>query len=91
MRKVAFALLIAAAVVRVQAMPSFGWLSTLGLAGYSLYAFHGPIATALLIFGWAWWLIIIFAVLVGLGAYYLVEKPAMKLGAKLATTRTVTA
>jgi peptidoglycan/LPS O-acetylase OafA/YrhL len=85
-RKLVFALLIGLAVVRLDNsyINSGNPLSTLGRAGYSLYAFHAPITYTLCIIGVPWWLNILSNLGVAGVAYRLVEAPFTRLGSRRA-------
>lgn len=88
-RKVLFALLIAIAIVRLDGARAkwLAWLAPLGLAGYSLYAFHAPVVYTLLSHGWRWSFVILAAVVVAIPGYLLIERPLMRLGSTLARSR----
>jgi peptidoglycan/LPS O-acetylase OafA/YrhL len=58
-------------------------LSSLGSAGYSIYAFHAPIVYLMVLCGAAWWLIGLTAVAAGVTAFHLIEKPFMRIGRNL--------
>ncbi len=82
LRKVFFALLVAALIKRLdRPAKSRGPLSFVGEAGYSIYAFHAPILYTLLIVDAPWWSAGIAAIAVGLASFFIVEKPSMRLGA----------
>lgn len=59
-------------------------LSWSGKAGYSLYAFHAPVAYALLIMGWHWLAVVAAAIAVGAGVFVAYENPLNRVGRKLA-------
>ena len=60
-------------------------LSTVGSAGYSIYAFHAPIVYLLVLCGAPWWLIGVIAIVAGVAAFHLIEKPFMNIGRRLST------
>ena len=66
-------------------------LSVIGRAGYSLYAYHGPLAGFLVLIGTPLWLAFIACVAFGLAGYHVVERPFMRLGRTLSQSRIDTA
>lgn len=60
----------------------------LGVAGYSLYAFHAPFVILLLLLGLPWWLVGLSAVSIGLASYRFVELPLMQAGRRIAQRST---
>lgn len=85
-KKIAFAVLVAALVGalddgRVGVGRIIAWL---GGAGYSLYAFHAPLAYGLLIAGWPWWLVVPTAIAAGVVAYLAFERPLTGIGRRIA-------
>jgi peptidoglycan/LPS O-acetylase OafA/YrhL len=62
-------------------------LSVIGRAGYSLYAYHGPLAGFLVLIGTPLWLAFIACVAFGLAGYHGVERPFMRLGRSLSRSR----
>lgn len=87
-RKIALALLAAAGIAAIDRPMRF-WapVTAIGRSGYSLYAFHAPIAYTLLIAGAPWWAAILAPVAMGLVMFRLVEKPLTDFGARLASPR----
>lgn len=59
----------------------------LGKAGYSLYAFHGPVTGTLLVAGASWWQAIVAGIVTGCVMYVLVERPGISLGRAVAGAR----
>lgn len=87
MKKVAFAVLVAALIGalddgRISVGRITAWL---GSAGYSLYAFHAPLAYGLLIAGWPWWLVIPTAIAAGVVAYLAFERPLTDVGRRISS------
>lgn len=80
-RKIAFALVIAALVRWLdQCVLSGNPVSALGEAGYSLYAFHAPLAYTLLALGIPWMAVFGATIIAGVVMFHAFEKPVMKLG-----------
>ncbi len=93
-RKLALSILFALLIVRLDGIALPRWLlplSVLGLAGYSLYAFHAPIMYTALIFGVPWWGTIVLAIVGAAVGYLAIERPMMSWGARIAMRRTVPA
>lgn len=59
-------------------------LSTIGQAGYSLYAFHTPIALLLLATGMPWYLVFAITIIASIVIFKLLEDPVSRMGARLA-------
>lgn len=78
LRKIPFALLMAWLIIALEGrrLP----LAGLGLAGYSIYAFHAPITYSLLSAGVSVWATMVAAVAFGFLMYRLVEVPFMRWG-----------
>jgi peptidoglycan/LPS O-acetylase OafA/YrhL len=55
-------------------------ISFIGRAGYSVYAFHAPVAIWLCVLGSSWWLNALLVVAFGVSAYYLFERPLDRVG-----------
>jgi peptidoglycan/LPS O-acetylase OafA/YrhL len=64
-------------------------LSTVGLAGYSLYAFHVPLIVCATLYGLPWWLTLAAAVAFAFATYLAIERPFTQLGRVLANRRAV--
>jgi len=80
-RKIAFALVIAAFVRWLdQSVLSGNPVSALGEAGYSLYAFHAPLAYTLLALGVPWTAVFAATIIAGLVMFHMFEKPVMQMG-----------
>lgn len=85
-RKVVFALLTAYGIARLDngKTPLFlRPLALLGVAGYSIYAFHAPLVYSLLISGFPWWAVFLASIAFGGLSFILVEHPLTALGRKL--------
>ena len=81
LRKMVFAILVAMLISRIdRSRIPLGWLSVLGAAGYSIYAFHAPVVYTLLIYGVPLWATVLAAVCLGLAGYRWVERPCMRVG-----------
>ena len=89
LRKVALALLFALLVARWDALAivPFRRAATFGKAGYSLYAFHAPLAYTLLVLGVPWWLVVAIVVGLGMASFTWIEQPFIRVGRQLATRR----
>jgi peptidoglycan/LPS O-acetylase OafA/YrhL len=85
LRKLVFAGLAAAMIIRFDemAMPA-NPLSSIGKAGYSIYAIHAPIAIYLVILGLPWWAVSAVAIAAGLASYLAFEHPLDMIGHQLA-------
>jgi peptidoglycan/LPS O-acetylase OafA/YrhL len=59
-------------------------LSTIGRAGYSLYAFHVPLIVCATLYGWPWWLTLAAAIAFAFVTYLTIERPLTRLGRALA-------
>jgi peptidoglycan/LPS O-acetylase OafA/YrhL len=55
-------------------------VSTVGRAGYSIYAFHGPLAGTLALAGTPLWLNVCANIVFGMAAYSVIERPFIGLG-----------
>lgn len=88
-KKIAFAILIAALIGALDdGRFSVGRIAAwLGSAGYSLYAFHAPLAYGLLIAGWPRWLVIPTAIAAGVAVYLAFERPLTDVGRQVASGR----
>jgi peptidoglycan/LPS O-acetylase OafA/YrhL len=76
LRKFVLATLMAWLILQLDATKmSQNPISLVGRAGYSIYAFHAPVATYLCILGSPWWLTLSSAIFFGLAAFYLFERP----------------
>jgi peptidoglycan/LPS O-acetylase OafA/YrhL len=64
-------------------------LSTVGRAGYSLYAFHVPLIVCTTLYGWPWWLTLAAAIVLAFAMYLMIERPFTQLGRTLASRRPV--
>jgi peptidoglycan/LPS O-acetylase OafA/YrhL len=60
-------------------------LSTIGRAGYSLYAFHVPLIVCATLYGWPWWLTLAAAIAFAFVTYLTIERPLTRLGRALAS------
>lgn len=60
-------------------------LSTIGRAGYSLYAFHVPLIVCTTLYGLPWWLTLAAAIAFAFVMYLTVERPFTQLGRLLAS------
>jgi peptidoglycan/LPS O-acetylase OafA/YrhL len=58
--------------------------STLGRAGYSIYAYHGPLAGTLALAGVSWWLNLAANIVVGMVAFSAIERPSIAAGKTIA-------
>ena len=58
-----------------------------GLAGYSIYAFHSPILIALLVAGVDWWVTGLITLASCLAIFVLYERPLWRLGRRIATEK----
>lgn len=85
LRKICFAILIAAGISRLDRGGWLTWRTStwLGKAGYSLYAFHAPLVYTLLIAGWAWFFVGPLVILAGIVFFLVFERPLDRLGRKL--------
>lgn len=81
-RKLVFAVLIGIIVVALDQihLSPRNPLSSVGRAGYSLYAFHAPLTYVLCITGLPWWLIATANLVVASIMYVAVEEPFTRLG-----------
>jgi peptidoglycan/LPS O-acetylase OafA/YrhL len=88
-RKMLFGLAIGVLIVAVDglAIRRLERPGRVGQAGYSIYAFHAPVVLALLIAGVPWYIVGLLAILVGLLAFWLYERPLNRLGRRLARRR----
>jgi peptidoglycan/LPS O-acetylase OafA/YrhL len=59
-------------------------LSTIGRAGYSLYAFHVPLIVCTTLYGLPWWITLAVAIAFAFVMYLAVERPCTQLGRLLA-------
>ena len=59
----------------------------LGLAGYSIYAFHSPLLLTLLVAGVDWWITGLVALAGCLAIFVVYERPLWRLGRRIATRR----
>lgn len=69
-----------------RALRLVGYLSSLGKAGYSIYAFHAPLLAFMLIAGAPWWIVGITAIAAGVAIFKLYEEPLIRYGKRLAQT-----
>jgi peptidoglycan/LPS O-acetylase OafA/YrhL len=85
LRKLVLAGLMACMIVKFDdmAMPA-NPLSFVGKAGYSVYAFHAPLAVYLLLMGASWWQASAGAIVFGVGAYFAFERPLNLAGRHIA-------
>jgi peptidoglycan/LPS O-acetylase OafA/YrhL len=85
LRKLVLAALLACVIVKFDemAMPA-NPLSSLGKAGYSVYAFHAPLAVYLILSGASWWLVSAGAIVFGVCAYFAFERPLNLAGRHIA-------
>lgn len=85
-RKLVSACLCALAVSTIdRSANSVGALARLGTAGYSLYAFHTPIAHVVLVaLRLPWWSAIATAIIFGIAAFCAFERPLTRYGRRLA-------
>jgi peptidoglycan/LPS O-acetylase OafA/YrhL len=84
-RKLVFCAMVALGIAWIdRAAIRDNWLSAMGRGGYSIYALHAPLCIVLLLAGFVWWSVAIFAVCAGLLCYYLIEKPMNRRGQRLA-------
>jgi peptidoglycan/LPS O-acetylase OafA/YrhL len=60
----------------------------LGVAGYSVYAFHAPLLILLLLAGLPWWMAGLVAVVVGLASYRFFERPFLQIGRRIGRAST---
>jgi peptidoglycan/LPS O-acetylase OafA/YrhL len=90
LRKVFFSLGIGAIIARIESanVGESNPLSSLGRAGYSLYAFHSPLLLPLVIAGFFWPLTLALIVAFGATTYFIVERPMIALGKWLARNQT---
>jgi len=58
-------------------------LAPVGRAGYGLYAMHAPLTYPLVIYGVAWWVVLVANVLVGLLVHWTIERPLADMGRAL--------
>lgn len=87
-RKVILALLLALVIAKLDAArQSDNPIAMLGLSGYSLYAFHAPLAYTLLLLGLPWPLVIVAAILAGAFGYLAIEKRGIAIGAEILRRR----
>jgi peptidoglycan/LPS O-acetylase OafA/YrhL len=86
-RKLVFACCVGLIVCWLETaeLPRRNPLSAAGRAGYSIYAFHGPVAGTLALLGTQWWLNIAACITVGQVAFALVERPFIRLGKSVAS------
>ena len=81
-RKLAFAIAVAGLIVLLDSkrfrLPRS--LTAVGRSGYSLYAFHGPIVLAFVVYGLPWWGVYPAVIVAAAGAYLLVELPWIRIG-----------
>lgn len=87
-RKVMLALCTAVAI-RALDRPTKIWTpaTIVGRAGYSIYAFHAPVTTLVLVAGGSWWMAIAAGLAAGLVAWRLYELPWMEFGRRLSRSR----
>jgi peptidoglycan/LPS O-acetylase OafA/YrhL len=89
LRKVVFSLGIGAIIAWLESakLAESNPLSFIGRAGYSLYAFHAPLLLPLVLAG-VWWPLTLAAIIAfGVIAYFIVERPMIALGKRLAQNR----
>lgn len=81
-RKVLFALVILAIIVALDKSRHSLWgkVAPVGVAGYSIYALHAPIAYTLIIAGLPWWISLSLPVIAGMLAFRFIEDPLTNLG-----------
>ena len=58
-------------------------LAPLGRAGYGLYAIHAPLTYTLIVYGVAWWIVLVANVLAGLLVHSAIERPLADIGRAL--------
>lgn len=89
LRKAIFALLVGLLICVVERVKisERNPIASLGRAGYSIYAFHGPLTYLLVVAGAPWWLTFVCAVIFGVVMFILVERPIMNLGSELSRPR----
>ncbi|MGP0090410.1 MAG: acyltransferase family protein [Xanthobacteraceae bacterium] len=85
-RKLVFSLCVGATICLLDTakIGASNPLSTIGRAGYSLYAFHVPLIVCTTLYGWPWWLTFAAAVAFAFVMYLAVERPFTQLGRQLA-------
>ena len=90
LRKVFFSLGIGAIIGWLESahLKESNPLSSLGRAGFSLYAFHSPILLPLVLAG-LWWPLTLGAIVAfGVIAYFIIERPMIALGKRVAQNQT---
>jgi peptidoglycan/LPS O-acetylase OafA/YrhL len=85
LRKVCFALATGVLIVAMDnaRLPRLRVLAPIGRAGYGLYALHAPLTYTLVVYGVAWWIVLIANVLAGLLVHRAIERPLADIGRAL--------
>jgi len=85
-RKLAFSFCVGAVICLLDEakIGSRNPLSTIGRAGYSLYAFHVPLIVCTTLYGLPWWLTLAAAIAFAFAIYLAIERPFTQLGRLLA-------
>jgi peptidoglycan/LPS O-acetylase OafA/YrhL len=85
LRKLCFALaagVLIAATDNARLRP-LAVLAPVGRAGYGIYAMHAPLTYTLIVYGLAWWIVLLANVLAGLLIHWAIERPLVDLGRAL--------
>jgi len=87
LRKTCLAFLMAWLIVKIDSTAmKDNPISFIGRAGYSVYAFHAPVAIWLCVLGSSWWLNAVLVVAFGVSAHYLFERPLDRVGHSFAAS-----